>query len=306
LHDRTSHELEALPLAPRAGADLRAARERLGWSLPQVAEMLRIRLQYLEALEDGNVGALPGNVYALGYVRTYAKILGLDPGEAARRFKAEAATVTGKTRLTFPVPAPERGLPAGAMVLLGVVLAIGAYVGWYRLSGDGRLPAEANLQVPQRLAPLAEQAVRPPAPPPATTVAAAPAPAEPPAPPAPAAPAISPSSAAAASIPPAPAPPPNGIRIVLRANADAWMQVRDRAGPILLNRTLHPGETWEVPARPNLLLTTGNAGGTDLLVDGVAMPSLGGSGAVRRDLPLDPDLIKDGRLPVAGAHTGSQ
>ena len=39
--------------------------------------------------------------------------------------------------------------------------------------------------------------------------------------------------------------------------------VRDRAGPVLLNRTLHPGETWEVPAKPNLLLTTGNAGGTD-------------------------------------------
>jgi cytoskeleton protein RodZ len=93
---------------------------------------------------------------------------------------------------------------------------------------------------------------------------------------------------------------------VLRANADAWIQVRDRAGPILLNRTLHPGETWEVPVRPNLLLTTGNAGGTDLLVDGVAAPSLGASGAVRRDLPLDPDLIKDGKLPVAGARTGSQ
>ena len=33
-----------------------------------------------------------------------------------------------------------------------------------------------------------------------------------------------------------------------------------------------------------------------MLVDGVATPSLGGTGAVRRDLPLDPDLIKDGKL----------
>jgi cytoskeleton protein RodZ len=73
---------------------------------------------------------------------------------------------------------------------------------------------------------------------------------------------------------------------------------------VLLNRILHPGETWEVPAKSNLLLTTGNAGGTDLLVDGVASQVLGGYGAVRRDLPLDADLIKDGKLtagqPMAG------
>jgi len=66
-----------------------------------------------------------------------------------------------------------------------------------------------------------------------------------------------------------------------------------------------------VPVRSNLLLTTGNAGGTELLVDGVSAPSLGGSGVVRRDLPLDPDLIKDGKLatvqpgPVAGIQPAS-
>ncbi len=90
---------------------------------------------------------------------------------------------------------------------------------------------------------------------------------------------------------------------MLRASADIWVQVRDRAGPVLLNRILHPGETWAVPARPNLLLTTGNAGGTDLVVDGVSSAPLGGSGMVRRDLPLDPDLIKDGRLAAANLQT---
>ena len=90
---------------------------------------------------------------------------------------------------------------------------------------------------------------------------------------------------------------------MLRANADAWVQVRDRSGSVLLNRILHAGETWEVPPKPNLLLTTGNAGGTDLLVDGQPSAPLGGSGAVRRDLPLDPDLIKDGKLAAANALT---
>ena len=94
----------------------------------------------------------------------------------------------------------------------------------------------------------------------------------------------------------APPAPSDQSRILLRANADAWVQVRDRAGPVLLSRILHAGETWAVPARPNLLLTTGNAGGTDLVVDGVTSPPLGGNGLVRRDLALDPDLIKDGKL----------
>ena len=295
------------PLAPRAGADLRAARERIGWSLQDIATALRIRSQYLEALEAGRINDLPGNAYALGFLRTYAVALGLDPNEVARRIKAEVAAVNEKTRLAFPVPVPERGVPAGAVVLLGVLLAVGAYAGWYRLSGEGRLPAETSTQVPVRLASLADQAVhlqtaRP------IQVAA---PAEPPpvqqaeAPPVPA---ISPSSAAAAPVTPLPVPAGQSgqSRIVLRASADAWVQVRDRAGPVLLNRTLHPGETWEVPAKPNLLLTTGNAGGTDLVVDGVTIPSLGGSGAVRRDVPLDPDLIRDGKLPAAGPRSNTQ
>ena len=53
------------------------------------------------------------------------------------------------------------------------------------------------------------------------------------------------------------------------------------------------------------MLTTGNAGGTDLVVDGVTSPSLGGNGAVRRDLPLDPDLIKDGKLAAATTPTAT-
>lgn len=301
------------PRAPKAGADLRAARERVGWSLPEMADGLHIRYQYLEALEDGRINELPGNAYALGFMRTYATALGLDPDEIARRFRAEAAEVDQKTDLTFPVPVPARGVPAGAVALLGVVLAVGAYVGWYRLSGEGRLPAETSAPIPAQLAPLAEQAV-PASVPPASVALASKQPAKPAvdvtgqtvtgadqtqsvltavAPPVPT---VSPTQAAAAPAPIA-MPPVDQPRIVLRANADAWIQVRDRSGgTILLNRTLHAGDTWEVPPKSNLLMTTGNAGGTDLVVNGVIAPSLGGNGAVRRDIPLDPDLLKDGKF----------
>ena len=288
-------------MATRVGGDIREARERLGWDLPEIAAHLRIRLPYLEAIEEGRTGDLPGNAYAIGFLRTYAQALGLDPDEISRRFREEASQVNQKTELDFPAPVPERGVPAGAVVLLGVVLAIGAYAGWYKYSGNGRPESEPVQPVPPRLMPLAE-APRPMVEPP-KPVAIAQSGSEA----APAMPSISPSSAAAA-IPAQPTPsvpaaavaiPADGSRIVLRARADAWVQVRERAGTVVLNRVLKAGETWPVPARGQMLLTTGNAGGTEILLDGVATTSLGGDGAVRRDLPLEIDAIKDGKLAVA-------
>jgi cytoskeleton protein RodZ len=296
-------------IATRVGADMRNARERLGWELPAIAAHLRIRLPFLEALEQGRTRDLPGNAYAVGFLRTYAGALGLDPDEVARRFREEARHVNRKTELTFPAPVPERGVPAGAVVLLGVVLMIGAYAGWYRMSGNDRPDSEPVQPVPPRLMPLAEAppprpraepakpapasvAEAPPAPPQVSPVsaAAAPVPAAVPALPAPV-------SQAAAPVAPAPA---DGSRIVLRARADSWMQVRDRQGSVLLNRILRNGESWTVPpGKGPLMLTTGNAGGTEVLVDGAVTAPLGSDGAVRRDLPLDAELILDGKLAMA-------
>ncbi len=92
------------PAAARAGADLRAARERLGLSLDDVVLALRIRTPHIEALEEGRISLLPGNAYALAFVRTYATALGLDAEEMVRRFRTEAAEFGQQTELVFPVP----------------------------------------------------------------------------------------------------------------------------------------------------------------------------------------------------------
>ncbi len=280
-----------------------------------MAAALCIRLPYLQALEQGRLADLPGNAYALVFLRSYAAALGLDPDDLSRRFKGEAAEVSRKADLVFPLPLPDRGLPAGVVALLCLVLAVGGYAAWYRLSGEGRLPAEAVAPVPARLAPLAEQASPPVTPP--VVVAAAP-PSVPAAAsaisPGPAGtvstdPSLSPSSAAAAT--PTPTQPPASqdasqqqTGLIVRASADAWIQVRDRSGQVLFSRILHAGESWPVPSgNSNLVLTTGNAGGTELVLDGTATPPLGNPGAVRRDLPLDPDAIRTGRLmPVTAAR----
>jgi len=311
--DRGALGGESQQEAQRVGAELAEARARLGWALPDIAGHLRIRLPFLIAIEQGRLDLLPGGAYAVGFVRTYAKALGVEPDAIARRFCTEVAAVNRKPELAFPAPVPERGVPAGAVVMLGAVLVVGAYVGWYKASGD-KPGAEPVRPVPDRLAELVA-----PAPMPAPSAVATPAGVAPV--PAPALvlaplPNLPPSQAAAAVVPNAipgaltvqPAPAlatsaalPEGTRIVLRARTEAWIQVRDRQGQVLLNRVLRTGETWPVPPKLQLLLTTGNAGGTELLVDGAATPTLGADGAVRRDLALDADAIRDGKLvaPVA-------
>ncbi len=287
----------AEPNAPMGvGGELRAARQRHGWSLPDVAATLRIRLPYLQAIEAGRLSELPGNAYAVGFVRTYATALGLDPAEISRRFKAEEQDVTRKTELAFPAPVPERGVPVGAVLLLGVLLTAGSYAVWYRYSGDTRTPVEQVAAVPERLAPLAEP-TRPPSNPspqvasilPPGGTASIPGPV-------PVLPAVPVPVPATVAAPVAPTPPPasDSSRVMLRFKSDSYVQVKEKQGGVLLNRVMRAGETWPMPRGQPLLLTTGNAGGTELVVEGVASPSLGAAGLVRRDIPVDVDALKPG------------
>jgi cytoskeletal protein RodZ len=85
--------------------------------------------------------------------------------------------------------------------------------------------------------------------------------------------------------------PAGQARIVLHANADSWIQVRDGQGNLLITRILKPGQTYNVPNQPGLVMVTGNAGGLDISVDGAAIPQLGGSGQVVRDVKLEPDRL---------------
>ncbi len=112
-------------------------------------------------------------------------------------------------------------------------------------------------------------------------------------------PAVSPAPVEAAALPspaaPAPAPAPVGTnRIEIRATVDAWVQVRTKEGTLLVTRILHRGTSYAVPPQKGLRLTTGNAGGLKIFVDGVAVPALGPFGAVRRDVALDPERLMSG------------
>ena len=113
-------------------------------------------------------------------------------------------------------------------------------------------------------------------------------PVTPPATPAPAAgrtrsPAVIVPKQTAALKPAAPPAPP----VAIRAIAETWVSLLDAQGNVVLARLLHAGDTL-VPPAPGLTLTTGNAGGTELVVNGHAGPPLGATGVVLHAVKLTP------------------
>lgn len=188
---------------------LRSRRMSLGYELSEIAVALRIRLAYLEAIEQGRFGDLPGAAYANGFLRTYAEHLGLDPQLVLRRFKEETSGgLTAKPELYLPKPVPESRIPGGALLLLAVVLAGSAYGGWYYMNSTGRELVDFVPELPDRLATALNLAPAAPAPglvvpvtPSEQPPAAAP---RTPAPPAPTA--VDPAPPAVAAVPPSHSP----------------------------------------------------------------------------------------------------
>lgn len=74
------------------GEFFRQVRETKGLTLDEVASKTRIRTDFVKALEDGNFAKLPDQVFARGFVRSYARSLGLDEEDAIHRFIQSAGS----------------------------------------------------------------------------------------------------------------------------------------------------------------------------------------------------------------------
>ena len=145
------------------GATLRAAREALRLDLSQVAAETRIPLRHLEAIEDDNFEALPSRAYAIGFSRTFAKAVGLDPAVITDAVRAELAD--GSMRRSVPSSDMEPGDPARlpssglawAAAAAVLVLAIGAFAFFNTYFAAGTEPGSLlspNLRpAPRRLRP---------------------------------------------------------------------------------------------------------------------------------------------------------
>jgi cytoskeletal protein RodZ len=77
---------------PLVGEILKKRREELGKDLRIISDNLRIRHDYLKALEDGDIKKLPAEVYVKGYIQEYAKILNMDPETLINAYTLQSAT----------------------------------------------------------------------------------------------------------------------------------------------------------------------------------------------------------------------
>ena len=129
--DGASDMMHSVEGADHVGAFLREARETTGRTVADVAQNLRIRRVYLEAIEDGRFDELPGATYAVGFVRSYAAYLRLDAPTLVARFKDEASGIQAPQELEFPTPVPEGRFPGGLLVTVCLLLGAAAFGGWY-------------------------------------------------------------------------------------------------------------------------------------------------------------------------------
>ena len=133
------------------GAQLRQARLTRGEDLNDVAQHLRIKASYLFGIEQGDLSAMPGRPYALGFLRTYADYLGFDGEDLITRIKSTVENLTDRTSLRMRTPMPENRLPKTPVVVISLAMVAGIYAGWSYLNRSSRTMDETVAEVPSDL-----------------------------------------------------------------------------------------------------------------------------------------------------------
>lgn len=107
-------------------------REAYGLTLSDVSNALKIRVNYLEAIELGDYDSLPGRAFAIGYVRSIAEFLQLPSDIIVERFKAEAyaSMAPSLDRLSILQPPSEKKLSRGLVVLVSICLLVACWGLW--------------------------------------------------------------------------------------------------------------------------------------------------------------------------------
>ncbi|MGB8964243.1 MAG: RodZ domain-containing protein [Candidatus Cybelea sp.] len=234
------------------GQRFRAAREARGMSLSDVAGSIRIRPVYLAAIEDERWSAIGAPVYIRGFLRTYARFLGLDPEEAVGEFnrtqpQPPAQSSPEKAPASEELRAPARSAPEGrgsltiwiASVVAVLLIAFVVYNALTLHRGGTQTAALAST-----------------APPPATQVPAA----------------------QLSAAPPAVRAGVGASSLALVLSAPSWLRVTVD-GNVSMEGTF-PAGTSKTFHGKNAMVRVGNAGGVEIYVDGKDFGKLGKSGDV--------------------------
>lgn len=110
------------------GTWLRREREVRGVSLEEVADATRIPVQSLASIEDGRFDELPGEVFVKGFLRSYARAVGIRADEVLARYGIEVRARDVKpVAVRASIPTPDRGRRFGlaiALVVFGILATL--------------------------------------------------------------------------------------------------------------------------------------------------------------------------------------
>jgi cytoskeleton protein RodZ len=232
------------------GSELREAREQRGISLREISERTKIRQSVLRAIENDHFEGLPGSVIMRGFLKLYAREVGLDPDDVGRRYTAQAAEsdadaqsrtaslARGDAAHGHDSLAQARVRRAVAGVLVAVALIGVSYLAWRR---SAEPPSDSRTVIPP-----AASAPAPASEPPGTQPAPTPPPAADKAVPAPRS-----DAPAAAALTAA-----DGLRIDLQATDACWIAAT-ADGEQVAFRVLNAGERLSVRVTKEAVIRIG-------------------------------------------------
>lgn len=287
----TPRNVEAHPAG--VGAVLREARERLGLSVEDVVKRIKFAPRQIAALEADDFAQLPEIAFVRGFVRSYSRLVQLDPAPLLAALPHEPATAipvaeNALTEVPFPKAYSAR---ISKKILLATVLVVALALAWGLFtwlngskSNVPNLPAEPQVKV--ETLELPPMVVLPDSEAPSVSSSAVNAvPAQVP---------IAPADSAGARIPPeAKAPvgfsaqslridtsdarfsqkepgalPKSTGTLRLTFDLEAWVEVQDKDGRILLSQINPRGSEQSLSGRPPFTLVIGNAKGVHLYYQG--------------------------------------
>lgn len=235
------------------GEQLKAERERLGLSLADLAAKTRVPIRHLESIEKSDFGALPGSTYTLGFARSYARAVEMDPAKASSDLRAELAQ-GGHEGYQAPLqnyePADPARVPSRTLAWTAAaigVLLVAAYFVWRSMTLGGG--GDVSMPVP-----AAEK-----------TVSAA----------------ATPANAAIA-----------GGDVVLTATDNVWVKIYDAENKRLYEKEMEKGDSFTVPKDANKpMIVTGRPQVLIVTVGGKEVPALGPADRTVADLEISAQAL---------------
>lgn len=282
--DAATAELVSIEMQPfSVGTTLREARVRLGLSVAEVSDRIKFAPRQIEALEADDFARLPELAFVRGFVRSYARLLQLDPATilAALPQPASPSMLEGDSNLAevpFPTQTNKSNIIWLAAALVVVVVLV--LFAWLRGStpdvqhlaqvSDDSKPKVETLELPEALPVSAVQELAV-----ASSVASTPAipVASSNTAPKVAAPVVaSPIATPAVQVPAKPVSTDSVAQhagtIRLTFDRDAWVEVKGKDGKILLSQINHPGSEQNLGGSPPFTLVIGSASGVHLYYRG--------------------------------------